>query len=251
MTPWQSYCPTMRRLGVSVLVVVLCAMTPVTADASVAGPDLKVKSAKVTKPNATTLKLSDVTKNRGNRKAPRSRTGFFASKDTARGGDVKLTTRQVPALSPDEVSRNTKSIALPAGLAPGTYYVIACADATKVVTETREGNNCTLASGTFKVNPPPGKHVTWHVPLSWGTVGADPTAGTCDPAGADGSCTVPSGASVTLTAVPGEGFEFVNWTTDPNHTGTPCPVDGSTEVTILLSNIASDIYCNANFDFEG
>jgi hypothetical protein len=70
-----------------------------------------------------------------------------------------LSQRNVPALAAGQSSTGTTNMPLFVvdamghhAIAPGTYFLIACADVTQVVGETSETNNCT-ASASFTVTP--------------------------------------------------------------------------------------------------
>jgi subtilase family serine protease len=52
------------------------------------------------------------------------------------------------------VSTKTVTVTIPSGTAPGTYRLLACADDTKAVTESDEGNNCLAAGGAVTVARP-------------------------------------------------------------------------------------------------
>jgi subtilase family serine protease len=60
--------------------------------------------------------------------------------------------RIVPALDPSVTSTTPSTLALPAGTAAGSYYVIAVADAAGAVAESLENNN-TRASGLVRIGP--------------------------------------------------------------------------------------------------
>ena len=60
-------------------------------------------------------------------------------------GDVQLPAgRAVPSLAAGASSAGTTTVTIPAGTAPGYYYVIAVADGDHVVTESQETNNRSL-----------------------------------------------------------------------------------------------------------
>ena len=88
--------------------------------------------------------------NRGARRAPRARLGFFLSQDARRdGADVAAGGRRVAAIRSGRRRSAQAALAL-TGVTPGTYRLIACADVTRRVRERRERNNC-RASGAFAV----------------------------------------------------------------------------------------------------
>lgn len=110
-------------------------------------PDLVVSSvaaspAKVAAGGVLTVK--DTTANRGRKAAPRSVTRYVLSKDKKLNrGDVRLRDRAVRALKPRK-KQATKAlkVRVPATTKPGTYWLLACADARKKVKESNERNNC-------------------------------------------------------------------------------------------------------------
>jgi subtilase family serine protease len=71
-------------------------------------------------------------------------------------GDVVLTgTRAVPALPAGSVSTGTVSVTVPLAVAPGAYFLIACADDLDVVPESNEANNCVTAGSPLAVATAP------------------------------------------------------------------------------------------------
>ncbi|MGH7268702.1 MAG: CARDB domain-containing protein, partial [Candidatus Rokuibacteriota bacterium] len=113
------------------------------------GPDLVV-SALATPATAgagAAIGVTDTTANQGAGGAGASTTRFYLSTDPVLdGGDVLLGGRTVPGLAGGASSTGSTSVTLPAGLATGTYYVIARADGDGAVAETAEGNNLRTAS---------------------------------------------------------------------------------------------------------
>jgi subtilase family serine protease len=109
------------------------------------GPDLTVSSLTVpTSAGAgTTISVTDSTRNAGGGASGASTTRYYLSTDGTPGGDVELGSRAVPALAPSATSTGTVTLAIPAGTAGGSYFVIAVADADGAVPETNEGNNFT------------------------------------------------------------------------------------------------------------
>lgn len=110
------------------------------------GPDLVVAAftvPAVVTPGAS-INVSDTTRNQGSDVAAPSTTRIYFSMDSALdAGDTLLGSRDVGALGAGVMSTGSTTIAIPSGLATGTYYVIASADNAKVVPETSETNNNT------------------------------------------------------------------------------------------------------------
>ena len=122
-----------------------------------AKPDLVVKEATVTTGSVMAgglVDVSDVTKNSGAAPAGRSRTSYSLSVDDTPGADTLLGRRKVPALKKGKRSASTvKTFTVPGSVAPGSYRLIACADAARAIGESNEKNNCKVG-GTVSVTPP-------------------------------------------------------------------------------------------------
>ncbi len=98
----------------------------------------------------STLVLTDFTRNDSSSPAGASTTKFFLSTDTSLDvGDIFLGSRAVPALAAGAMDSGSTTITIPTGLAGGTYYIIAKADAENVVPEFNEGNNFTVSKPLF------------------------------------------------------------------------------------------------------
>jgi hypothetical protein len=95
------------------------------------------------------LFLFEETSNLGNLAAGASTTRYYISptQPVDPNTAVTLGERSVPLLAPGEASRvEMQRYTVPTNLAPGTYYLAACADADCAVVETDETNNCSFAS---------------------------------------------------------------------------------------------------------
>jgi subtilase family serine protease len=97
------------------------------------------------------LVVTDTTTNQGGSDALASVTAFYLSTSSTPGaGDVVLDgSRVVPQLAAGTSSTGSTSVTIPAGTAPGTYYLIAKADAGNAVGETNETNNARSRSLTI------------------------------------------------------------------------------------------------------
>jgi subtilase family serine protease len=118
------------------------------------GPDLTVSA--LTGPAAIarggTIVVTDTTRNQGGGAAGPSITRLYLSRDgTVDASDVLLGARGVGALAAGASSQSATSLTIPAGTAPGTYYVVARADDEGVVTETSESNN--VRATRLRVDP--------------------------------------------------------------------------------------------------
>jgi len=109
------------------------------------GPDLTVSALSV--PNSiaagSTVSVTETVLNQGAGAAGASTTRFYLSANiNLDAGDVALDgSRSVPALGAGVSSGGTTPITIPAGTAPGTYYLIAKTDGDGVVAESQESNN--------------------------------------------------------------------------------------------------------------
>ena len=140
---------------------------------------MNVSSADLTETNVSmsptmvstgqTLDITETANNLGPAAAGGSTTRFFFSTDAARGPDDLFVRacvngdptpgRLVQAMASGASSTGTTTVPLCVrdntgslhAVAPGTYYVIACADETGTVAEGNESNNCGVSSGTFTV----------------------------------------------------------------------------------------------------
>jgi serine protease AprX len=108
------------------------------------GPDLVVTS--VTAPPiaaaGSAIAVGDTTANRGEGAAPPSATGYYLTASSIlKATDVLLARRDVPALEPGEAHAGQATLTVPPGTTPGTYFVVAKADADGELAEANEGNN--------------------------------------------------------------------------------------------------------------
>ncbi len=102
-----------------------------------------------------TITVTDTTKNLSGGPAfpGTSNTKIWLSTDAVLdAGDTLLGTRPVPSLNPLASSTGSTSVVIPSGKAPGSYFLIANADADGSVPESNEGNN--VRTKTFTVNGP-------------------------------------------------------------------------------------------------
>jgi subtilase family serine protease len=104
-----------------------------------------------------TFSVTDTTINSGNMLAAASTIYYRLSTDTAiTSADPLLTgTRPVPALAAGGNSTGTVTVRIPLIVAPGAYYLGACADATNVVAESSETDNCRVSTTTIQATVHP------------------------------------------------------------------------------------------------
>ena len=109
------------------------------------GPDLVVSAFQV--PSTVTagsiVSVTDTTRNQAAGVAGPSTTRFYLSANIALdAADILLDgSRAIPALAGGASSAGSTSVTMPAGLPPGTYYLIAKADGDNTVAESAESNN--------------------------------------------------------------------------------------------------------------
>ncbi|MEZ0579378.1 CARDB domain-containing protein [Nocardioides sp. MH1] len=147
---------------------------PTPAAHAAGKPDLVVKTVGLKAHSVAAggvVRVSDTTKNVGSGKAGASRTAFYLSTDQKRSkGDHRIGTRQVARLGAGAHSTGTTTLTVPATTKARAYWVIACADDGKKVTESKEGNNCRTSTarltvtagspGVFPQTPDPAPPVT-------------------------------------------------------------------------------------------
>jgi subtilase family serine protease len=120
------------------------------------GADLVVSS--LSKPASVTsgsvVTLTDTTKNQGSSAALNTSTTYlyFSSNTALDVGDTLLGSRVVPALGAGASSSGPVTAAIPAGLTPGTYYIIVKVDGDNTVAESLETNNTLAIAVTVKGN---------------------------------------------------------------------------------------------------
>ena len=115
-----------------------------TARAIAIGPDLTLTAVSVpfSVTAGSTVSVNATVTNQGGDPAAASTLRFYLSNDLFfDASDTPLADRAVPALAGVTSSVGSTSITIPAGKAPGTYYVIAVVDADGVVAESIETNN--------------------------------------------------------------------------------------------------------------
>jgi V8-like Glu-specific endopeptidase len=107
--------------------------------------------AKVIRGNS--IAVTSITENRGNGIAGQSTIRYYLSANKKRDNkDILLTdSSSVQALNASASSFLTASITIPANKRTGSYYMIACADDTKQVSESNEKNNCKASKKKIKV----------------------------------------------------------------------------------------------------
>jgi subtilase family serine protease len=88
------------------------------------------------------IQIGDSTKNLGPGASPATTTTFYLSADpVADAGDVVLGERAIEPLPAWGRSAMVTTVTIPAGTAPGTYFLLAVVDAAGLVPELSEANN--------------------------------------------------------------------------------------------------------------
>ena len=107
------------------------------------GPDLMLTSVTATAGAAgDSLTITDTIRNAGGGAAPVSTTRYYFSVNASlEPTDALLGSRVVPALAAGATDTGSVTVALPAGTATGSYYLIAKADGPDALSETNELNN--------------------------------------------------------------------------------------------------------------
>ncbi len=90
-----------------------------------------------------TISISETTRNQGGPAVASTTRYDLSTNPTFGAGDTPLGSRSVPALAPGASSSAPAGfpLTIPSGVATGTYYIVARADADGQVTESNEGNN--------------------------------------------------------------------------------------------------------------
>ena len=101
--------------------------------------------------------MTDTIENQSAFNAGASRVQYYLSLDEARNAGDRLLTgfRTVAALAAHTVSTGMKSVTIPPGTTPGSYFLLACADDPGQVIENVETNNCQASDGKVNVTVGP------------------------------------------------------------------------------------------------
>ena len=136
----------LRRVTALAATAVLLPLSVADPVAAASLPDLVVASVSAGPASVApggALTVTQTTANPTRTRARRSVTRFHLSSDRRWSrSDPVLGSRRVTALRPGARRRGVTALTVPLATNEGRWYVIACADATRQVRETREGNNC-------------------------------------------------------------------------------------------------------------
>lgn len=123
---------------------------------SLASPDLIVPELSPPPTAAspgTKFDVTDVARNIGTEPAATSITRYFLSL-TGEVDDVRLGNRYIPELPGWHESGGSTTVKIPDTAPLGSYVLVACADATLLVAEGDDGNNCRAAPTTLLISRP-------------------------------------------------------------------------------------------------
>lgn len=134
-----------------------CLASSTTIDVQL--PDLAATAVQASVPRVAPgrpLNVSSTTRNEGRSGAPSSKTRYRLSTDgVVDAGDALLAgTTNVAALAPGASKSFTTRVTIPASTPPGSYFIIACADANSAVAESNEDNNCVVTATPLIVDGP-------------------------------------------------------------------------------------------------
>jgi FG-GAP-like repeat/CARDB len=124
------------------------------------GPDLVVTA--VSNPPATAvlgskITVTDTTNNQGGASAVATKNRYYFSSDQIKSANDKRLggARNVPGLGAGASHAGSKAVTVPKSMRTGVYFLIACADDTKLVNEgTNENNNCLASATTIEIKAP-------------------------------------------------------------------------------------------------
>ncbi len=136
------------RASANTVVVSAASGTPDLVETSVSDPP-------ATATVGSSFPVTDTVQNIGTGAAGASVTQYAISQSNTHGVNARLLTgsRAVPALAAGGTSTGTVTVTIPSGTAPGTYYLVACADLANAVPESNEANNCRASAGQVTVGP--------------------------------------------------------------------------------------------------
>lgn len=143
-----------------VIALVALAGLAIAAAAALRAPDLRVSDLKATAAAARpgdTLSIQVTTTNIGAVSSPSATTTHLFLSHSPRRSEVDailIAKEVIPPLGPGSASTTTLEASIPRSIAPGTYFVLACADDLQEVSERNERNNCQVSDSTVRVLAP-------------------------------------------------------------------------------------------------
>ena len=137
--------PSARIRSTPVILIVAVMASLVPAASAAPTPDLVVSSVSVG-PTTTVpggiVKVTSVLKNTGRGTAGASVIRYYLSSDQSSGGDTRIGARKAGRIEAGKSLKLPAFVALPANVALGSHFVIACADDLEKIRESNERNNC-------------------------------------------------------------------------------------------------------------
>jgi len=125
-------------------------------------PDLvttKISGAPATLTANSSARLAVTVANRGGRTGKATKTDVLLSADRRRGKDIRIARVATKGFAPHAKRKLRAGVKLPPGVKAGSYFVLACADATAKLRERHEGDNCRagsrIAIRAAVITPPP------------------------------------------------------------------------------------------------
>ena len=217
-------------------------------------PDLKVATLSAPPASLVTsalLSLSDTTVNAGKAGAGRSVTRYLLSADRRFSkGDPVLGQRTIRILRAGARSRGSVRLSL-AAVSPGTYFVLACADARTKVRESNERNNCRastralLVTANTAMTPTPTPAPS-PAPAPSPTPSPSPTAAKLllGPEGVDLAPVPPAVNSADFTLKPGKETSHTFTATTLDEAGNPLKdVTAETAFSMSPNGTCADATC--------
>src|SRR3954468_7071832 len=149
--------------------------------------------------------------NAGKNTAKASKTGYYLSLRSPKNSTAQRVGRQaVPKIRIKHSAVGVARVAIPAFIAPGSYFLIACADDARQVKESNERNNCRAAAGKVVVAPPAAIVPPEPAPAETPTTPA-PTPAPDTGVGTTADGTAPTFAGATIVDQPTSSSLRVNW----------------------------------------
>jgi hypothetical protein len=112
-------------------------------------PDLattKISGAPASLTANASARLEVTVANRGGRASRATKTDILLSADRRRGQDIRIARVATKAFAPGAKRRLRAGVKLPPGVKAGSYFVLACADATAKLRERHERDNCRVGA---------------------------------------------------------------------------------------------------------
>ena len=180
-----------RRL---VLTAALAALVLPASAGAASRPDLTVSAVKL-----SGAQVTGKVRNAGRAGAKKTTLEIVVSADGRRDArDTRVATVSLKALKARKTATFKATVRAPATLAGGRYTVLACADPSKKVRESKETNNCRAASAKLTIAAPAPAAGAARRARAVPGAGRDATRADADPDGPDARPEITSGPSGTV-----------------------------------------------------